>query len=245
MFKNNMFNSKYSKTLTIILIVVIIAIIGLLIYFGIDVYRKFYVEDVAGDAVEDFQNRVTSNVIIGGNDGSPIISNDVNPNVNINDLNLNVTIGDNNTNNNTDDNNDDKPTYKGFDMIGTIEIPAIDIEYPIIPEYQNGLNALNVGIVVLYPANKDLNEVGNIVLAGHNYRNGTFFSNNKRLEEGDSIYITDLSGERVEYKIYKKYVTSTGDSAYMNRDTEGRREISLTTCTDDTSQRLIIWAAEA
>ena len=240
MFKNNMFNSKYSKTLTIILIVVIIAIIGLLIYFGIDVYRKFYVEDVAGDAVEDFQNRVTSNVIIGGNDGSPIISNDVNPDININDLNLNVTIGDNNT----DDNNDDKPTYKGFDMIGTIEIPAIDIEYPIIPEYQNGLNALNVGIVVLYPANKNLNEVGNIVLAGHNYRNGTFFSNNKRLEEGDSIYITDLSGERVEYKIYKKYVTSTGDSAYMNRDTEGRREISLTTCTDDTSQRLIIWAAE-
>ena len=70
---NNMFNSKYSKTLTIILIVVIIAIIGLLIYFGIDVYRKFYIEDAAGDAVGDFQNRVTSNVIIGGNDGSPII----------------------------------------------------------------------------------------------------------------------------------------------------------------------------
>ena len=32
---NNMFNSKYSKTLTIVLIVVIIAIIGLLIFFGI------------------------------------------------------------------------------------------------------------------------------------------------------------------------------------------------------------------
>ena len=242
MFKNNMFNSKYSKTLTIILIVVIIAIIGLLIYFGIDVYRKFYIEDAAGDAVGDFQNRVTSNVIIGGNDGSPIISNDVDPNININDLNLNITVGDDTTD---DNNNDDKPTHMGFDMIGTIEIPAIDIEYPIIPEYQNGLNALNVGIVVLYPANMDLNEVGNIVLAGHNYRNGTFFSNNKRLEEGDSIYITDLSGERVEYIIYRKYVTSTSDSSYMNRDTEGRREISLTTCTDDTSQRLIIWAAEA
>ena len=32
-----MFNSKYSKTLTVILIVVIIAIIGLVIFFGVDV----------------------------------------------------------------------------------------------------------------------------------------------------------------------------------------------------------------
>ena len=31
----------------------------------------------------------------------------------------------------------------------------------------------------------------------------------------------------------------------MNRDTNGKREISLTTCTDDTSKRLIIWAEEA
>jgi len=30
----------------------------------------------------------------------------------------------------------------------------------------------------------------------------------------------------------------------MTRDTEGRREISLQTCTDDSSKRIIIWAAE-
>ena len=30
----------------------------------------------------------------------------------------------------------------------------------------------------------------------------------------------------------------------MNRDTNGKREISLTTCTDDTRDRLIIWARE-
>jgi hypothetical protein len=30
----------------------------------------------------------------------------------------------------------------------------------------------------------------------------------------------------------------------MTRDTEGRREISLQTCTDDSSGRIIIWAAE-
>ena len=35
--RNNMLGNKYSETLTIILIVVIVAIIGLLIFFGIDV----------------------------------------------------------------------------------------------------------------------------------------------------------------------------------------------------------------
>ena len=45
-----MLGNKYSETLTIILIVVIVAIIGLLIFFGIDVYRKFYIETAAGEA---------------------------------------------------------------------------------------------------------------------------------------------------------------------------------------------------
>ena len=135
-------------------------------------------------------------------------------------------------------------TYKGFDIIGSIEIPAIDVEYLIIPEYQSSTDALNVAIVMLYPSNKGLNEIGNTVLAGHNYRDGSFFSNNKRLQLGDKIYITDASGNRVEYEVTKKYETSTGDSSYMNRDTNGKREISLTTCTDDTRRRLIIWAAE-
>ena len=135
-------------------------------------------------------------------------------------------------------------SYMGYDVIGYIEIPKTDVEYPIIPDYQGSINALNVGIVKLYPGNDSLNKPGNTVLAGHNYRDGSFFSNNKRLEKGDKIYITGVDGERVEYEITKKYETNTSDSSYMNRDTEGRREISLTTCTDDTSARLIIWAQE-
>ncbi len=39
-----MFNSKYSNLLTVLLVIVIIAIIGLLIFIGIDVYRKYYIE---------------------------------------------------------------------------------------------------------------------------------------------------------------------------------------------------------
>ena len=229
-----MFNNKYSKTLTVVLIMVIIIIMGLLIFFGIRVYRKYYIKQASKEVIEELKDK--ANQINDTTEDSNSILNDVQPSVDLN------TLYQNSTNNDSNESGDWE--YMGYDVIGYIEIPKTDVEYLIIPDYQSSINALNVGIVMLYPSNIGLNEPGNTVLAGHHYRDGSFFSNNKRLQEGDKIYITDTSGERVEYEIYKKYETSTSDSSYMNRDTEGRRELSLTTCTDDTSARLIIWAKE-
>ena len=229
-----MFNNKYSKTLTVVLIMVIIIIMGLLIFFGIRVYRKYYIKQASKEVIEELKDK--ANQINDTTEDSNSILNDVQPSVDLN------TLYQNSTNNDSNESGDWE--YMGYDVIGYIEIPKTDVEYLIIPDNQRSINALNVGIVMLYPSNIGLNEPGNTVLAGHNYRDGSFFSNNKRLQEGDKIYITDTSGERVEYEIYKKYETSTSDSSYMNRDTEGRRELSLTTCTDDTSARLIIWAKE-
>ena len=85
---------------------------------------------------------------------------------------------------------------------------------------------------------------GNTVLVAHNYRNGTFFSNNKKLAVGDKIYITDSSGETIEYTIYNTYTTLDSDFSYATRNTNGKREISLSTCTNDPTKRLVIWAKE-
>ena len=40
--------------------------------------------------------------------------------------------------------------------------------------------------------------------------------------------------------------TTTGSSEfdYATRDTAGKREISLTTCTNDVQARLVVWAKE-
>ena len=88
-----------------------------------------------------------------------------------------------------------------------------------------------------------LNEPGNVTIVGHNYRNGTFFSNNKNIQYGDKIYITDIRGRRVEYEVFNKYFTTAEDADFMMRDTNGKREISLSTCTEDVKQRLVIWAS--
>ena len=230
-----MLGNKYSKTLTIILIVVIVAIVGLLIFFGIDVYRKFYIETAAGEAVGEFENQV--NRIATLPQENDTIINDIPPSVDLNTLYQNST---------TDESNDGNAhvQYMGYDMIGTIEIPKTDVKYPIIADYDMSINSLNVAIVKLYPSTIELNEIGNTVFAGHNYRNGTCFSNNKKLQKGDKIYITDTTGRKVTYEITKKYETSTSDSSYMTRDTNGKRGIALTTCTDDTKRRLIILADE-
>lgn len=89
-----------------------------------------------------------------------------------------------------------------------------------------------------------INQVGNTVILGHNYRNGLFFSNLSKLSNGDSIYITDQTGTQVEYKVYNIFKAESTDASFYRRDTAGLREITLSTCTNDGSLRTIIFAKE-
>ena len=63
------------------------------------------------------------------------------------------------------------------------------------------------------------------------------------MEFDEELTYTIVGSTEVAYTITKKYQTSAQDFNYATRDVQGRREISLSTCTDDSSGRLIIWAA--
>ena len=89
-----------------------------------------------------------------------------------------------------------------------------------------------------------INKVGNTVIQGHNYRNGLFFSNLKKLSKGDKIYITDDTGTKITYEIYNIFEAEATDSSFYRRDTSGLREITLSTCTDDGALRTIVLAKE-
>ena len=233
-----MFNNKYSKLLTVVLIIVIIAIVVLLVLFGYDIYKKYSIDGESQDAVSRFEeqfnsiaNDITDANVVDTNNNEVII-----PNLDLNEVN---SSGGNTSNTGT---SGSTVKYKGYDVIGTIEIPATNIKYPIIKQEDVSMNSLNVAICNLYG---ELNKPGsNAVLVGHNFRNGTFFSNNSKLTKGDKIYITDISGKKVTYIVYKKYETGSGDFDYASRDVGNKREISLSTCTNDRKKRLILWAAE-
>lgn len=129
--------------------------------------------------------------------------------------------------------------YNGFKTIGKIEIPQTGVNIPILNQVT--VEGMKNAPCLLY-ATGELNKNGNNLIVGHNYRNGTIFSNNKNLNLGDKIYITTLDGNRVEYTIYNKFITTAEDVSYIKRDTNNKPEITLSCCTDDDEYRIIILA---
>ena len=83
---------------------------------------------------------------------------------------------------------------------------------------------------------------GNICIAGHNYNNGSFFSNIFLLSIGDEIYFTDISQIKHIYTIYDKYEISSADTSCTSQDTNGKKEITIITCNNLNGNRLIIKA---
>lgn len=225
-----MFNSKYSNILTIVLVISIIAIIALIGYFGYDIYRKYYKNKDAENAVETFQGGYTNKISNKNNTINKIESNIV-----IEGINSLVT----NQTNNTTSNATVKQKYKGYTMVGTIEISKINLKQPILEQVSE--KTLDTAVCLM---DGELNAIGNSVVIGHNYRNGTLFSNLYKLSNGDKITVTDYTGKKVTYTIYDKFEAEPEDVSFYRRDTSGAREITLSTCTDDSSKRTIIFAKE-
>ena len=126
-------------------------------------------------------------------------------------------------------------------LAGTIEIPSINLKSPVLADTSK--EALEASLTVF--DGPGLNKIGNTTISGHNYKNNTMLSNMKKIAEGDKIYITDENGMKVTYKVYKApYITGREDSSYLDRDTGGKREISLTSCTDDVENVYVLWARE-
>lgn len=231
--EKKMTESKYSKVLTIVLAVIVIAILVLLIIFGYDLYKKSSTKRQAEEIVDQFYNNIGSgketedenSVVEFDEEGNPILP----------VLNEEVTETTSRTTSKK------KTTYQGYNVIGTIEIPTISLKYPILERVTK--EAIETSVAVLQPS-AGPNQVGNTTIVGHNYRNGSFFGSNKKLVKGDKIYITDESGTRIKYNIYHIYTTTPDDADYMTRNTNGKREVSLSTCTDNSKERLIIWAVE-
>ena len=88
----------------------------------------------------------------------------------------------------------------------------------------------------------EINEIGNYCIVGHNYRNSKFFSKVPTLENGDIIRITDMSGKVVEYSVYTKYNVVPSDTTCTDQRTNGKKEITLITCTNDSKERVIVKA---
>lgn len=129
-----MFNSKFSGLLTGLLIVAIIGIIALIGYFGWSVYNKYYLNSQAQDAVESFEKNTGTTedegdrAQIGDVEGTPSIY---------------------------DQNSTNPQKYYGYNVIGTISIPKIDIRYPILDK----ATTQSIKVAVAYLSGVGVNKV--------------------------------------------------------------------------------------
>lgn len=145
--------------------------------------------------------------------------------------------------NNTGNTNSVEPVkvqYNGFDVVGIIEIPSINIKYPII----NKTNDTTMKYSITKFSGGEINSIGNFTVAGHNNLNGTMFGKVKRLKIGDQIKLTDLYNNTVTYEIFDIYSVDPNDVSCLESVEENTREVTLITCTNGHLKRLITKARE-
>lgn len=129
---------------------------------------------------------------------------------------------------------------QGHKVIGIIKIPEIDLEYPIIDKTTKETMRISISKF----SGGEINKIGNVALAGHNNYSGTMFGKNKNLKIKDKIYLTDLTRRTIEYEIYNIFVTDPNDTSILETEDKTKRELTLITCKNGRSERLVIKARE-
>ena len=136
--------------------------------------------------------------------------------------------------------------YKGYKIIGIVKIPKINLEYPILEiggiDPESAKAPMKLSIIKYWGEN--VNDYGNLSIAGHNNKDGTMFVKTKKLQKDDIVELTDLKGQTIKYSIYDIFVTDPNDVNILLPKDELIREVTLITCTNGNKQRLILKAKE-
>ncbi len=129
---------------------------------------------------------------------------------------------------------------EGYKVVGIINIPKINIEYPILEKTNK--ESLKLSITKFY--GEKINQIGNVVLAGHNNLNNKMFGKIDKLENGDIIELTDSQMVTIKYEVFDKYIIDPNDISCIYPVDENSREVTLITCTNRDKNRLIVKARE-
>ena len=124
---------------------------------------------------------------------------------------------------------------EGYKVLGKIKISKIDVEQYILDStdekaLKNGVGKLNGGT---------LNSIGNFVIVGHNY--DKIFKRLPELKVDDEFIIVDKKMNETTYKI-KDISRVDPDDLTPLLTTIGKTEVTLITCEDGATKRLIVKA---
>lgn len=128
--------------------------------------------------------------------------------------------------------------YKGYEVSANLIIPKINLETYVFKKYDE--EAMWICPTKYY--GPEPNEIGNYVIAAHNYEKENMFNHIIDLEKGDKIYLQDNINGQLEYQVYDIYKAKPEDTNSLSQNTNGNIELTLITCSDYSSTRIIVKA---
>ena len=128
--------------------------------------------------------------------------------------------------------------YKGHEVTAKLTIPKIDLDTYVFEEYDE--EAMWICPAKYY--GPEPNEMGNFCIAAHNYDKENMFNHIIDLEAGDKIYLSDNKNGKIKYEVYDVYKVKPTDNTPLEQETNGQVELTLITCSDYSSKRIIVKA---
>ncbi len=120
-------------------------------------------------------------------------------------------------------------TINGNDYIGTISIPVLGLDLPIMNDWSN--DKMKIAPCRYYGSIY----TDDLVLCSHSYDN--LLGNIKDLNIGDLVMITDVNGKQFIYKVEVVEVLGPDDVTEM---IESEFDLTLYTCTKDNLNRVTV-----
>lgn len=129
-----------------------------------------------------------------------------------------------------------KAVFQEGDIIGIIEIEALDLKYPVVEGAESSELSAGIGHI---PDTAGIGAMGNCVLAGHRgSRYGTYFKYLDRVSIGDEIKLTDKEGNVYLYEVAETKVVGPYDNSVKDQGEE--KVLTLLTCENSGTMRLIV-----
>lgn len=229
MDNNNKYKTNRVIAIPLMPVLVSFIIVIVLIIFSLNIYATYINEEENKNIVT---NITLDNISNSDEDNSKntikVVLNDTN---NIEEISIEEESIENNETASNEENLNIETTNtvsneKGYNVIATLNIPSLGIQYPILSTTSDEL--LKISLTKYWGANP--NEVGNMVILGHNFKDGKFFSKLPNIQKNSIIQITDLSGRTLEYKVYDTSVIDPYDNTCTSQLTDGHTEVTLITC---------------
>lgn len=121
-----------------------------------------------------------------------------------------------------------------------LNIPSLDITYPVLSATSDEL--LKISLNKYWGPTP--NTVGNYCIVGHNYGNGKMFGKLYEMQIGDVAILTDMNNKSVSYEAYQIDIIDPTDVSCTSQLTNGKREITLITCSTYATKRRAIKCRE-